>query len=85
MSAQEQKQPRQLKPGDRLIGRPDVERLLNFSRSTIYDKLRSDTYFPRPIQTSANRIAWIESEVLAYANRLIAAANDGQEPTHEPG
>ncbi|TXH66595.1 MAG: AlpA family phage regulatory protein [Lysobacteraceae bacterium] len=63
-----------LKPGDRFIRRDEVQRLTGLSRSSIYARNQHDPDWPKPISLGPNTVAWIESEVLAWASRQIARA-----------
>lgn len=60
---------------DRLLGLKEVISILSVSRSTIYNWLdTTSSYkrpdFPIPIQLSMRRIAWRESEIMAFLKKL---------------
>lgn len=56
----------------RIISVGDLaERGINYSRSQIYRKIR-DRSFPRPVRLGGNRIGFIESEIDAWIEALIA-------------
>lgn len=63
-----------LQPGDRLIRRDEVERLTGLSRSSIYWRNQHDPEWPKAVPLGPNTVAWIESEVLAWASRQVARA-----------
>lgn len=71
-----QSQPRLL-PGDSLLSIDELKRLYPKSTSGIYAEIRAGK-FPAPVRIGANRVAWIEREVLDHLNRIIGAANDDQ-------
>ena len=50
---------------DRLIRRPEVEKLTGLSRSTIY-RLRKLGKFPEQVRIGSRAVAWWLSEILAY-------------------
>jgi prophage regulatory protein len=47
----------------RIIRRKELEARLGLARSTIYDLLRSDPSFPRPVKIGARAIGWVSKEV----------------------
>lgn len=54
-----------------LMRRPEVEALMQLSRSTLYAKLNKndkgyDPDFPVPIRVSATAVRWIREEVEAF-------------------
>jgi prophage regulatory protein len=53
------------------LRRPEVERVTGLPTSTLYD-LMSSGRFPRPVKLSANRVGWIESEVIGWQQQRIA-------------
>ena len=63
-----------LQPGDRLIRREEVERLTGLSRSSIYWRNQHDPEWPRSVPLGPNTVAWIESEVLAWASLQVERA-----------
>jgi prophage regulatory protein len=50
---------------DKIIRRPDVERITGLARSTIYDFM-SRGEFPQPVKLGARAVGWRESNVLAW-------------------
>jgi prophage regulatory protein len=56
----------------RFLRLEDVKKLTSLSKSEIYRRLMDDD-FPKPIKLSANRSAWIETEVVEWMNEQIAA------------
>lgn len=62
--------PPQLK---RFLRRPQVEDLTGLSTSTIYEKMAKGE-FPKPINLSPQRVAWIEDDIAAWMDAKIADA-----------
>jgi prophage regulatory protein len=60
-----------------ILRRDAVERLTGLKRSSIYAKIASGE-FPRPIQLSKKAVGWLESDIAAWQDRLIAQ-RDGQQ------
>jgi prophage regulatory protein len=58
----------------RFLRLPEVKRVIPISTSEIYRRISAGT-FPRPVQIGAHSVAWVESEVHAYASTLIAQRN----------
>lgn len=54
----------------RLIGLPELQRLVPISRATIWRKER-DGSFPKSVRLSANRRAWREADVLAWLSAKL--------------
>jgi prophage regulatory protein len=54
-----------------ILRRDAVERLTGLKRSSIYAKIASGE-FPRPIQLSTKAVGWLESDIAAWQDRLIA-------------
>ena len=50
---------------DVLLTRREVERRTGLSRSTIYRKMREDT-FPAPLKVSERAVRWRERDIRAY-------------------
>lgn len=67
-----------LRPGDRLIRRDEVERLTGLSRSAIYWRNLHDAEWPRSIPLGPNTVAWVESEILAWASLQVQRARAGE-------
>lgn len=57
----------------RLIRRPEVEKRTGLSRSSLYDKIRSNE-FPAPVSLGASAVAWVESEVNEWIHARIEAS-----------
>jgi len=64
-----------------IIRRPEVERRIGLSRSTIYDRLdpkspRHDPSFPKPVSLGGNSrsVGFVESEVDEYLCALVEAS-----------
>lgn len=66
-----------VQPGDRLIRRDEVERLTGLSRSSIYWRNQNDPEWPKPVPLGPNTVAWVESEVLAWASLQVERARSG--------
>lgn len=47
------------------------------SRQTVYNKLRSDSTFPRPRRTGSHSVAFLRSEVEEWVQNLPVAELDG--------
>ena len=63
----------------RLLRRKQVEQVLGISKSSIYARLDKksphyDPAMPRPIKIGATSIAFVESEINAYIDHMIAAS-----------
>jgi prophage regulatory protein len=59
---------------DTLMRRPDVERVIGLSRSTIYVAMDRGE-FPRPIKIGKRAVAWRESDIKAWlASRSTGTA-----------
>ncbi|MAC33796.1 MAG: transcriptional regulator [Haliea sp.] len=59
-------------PTKALIRLPQVQRIIPYSRSTIY-KLIASGDFPAPVKLQGGRAsAWVQSEILEHAESLIA-------------
>jgi prophage regulatory protein len=63
---------------DRFLRRPEVERVTGLGRSTIYDKMASGE-FPKPVPLSGGAVGWLESEIAAWQEKLIAARDSANE------
>lgn len=53
-------------PEDRLLGWPRVQDITGLSRTTAW-RLQRAGAFPVPVRISVNRVAWRESELMAWA------------------
>lgn len=58
-------------PSKALIRLPQVKKIIPYSSSTIYSMVARGE-FPAPVKIGPRGSAWVESEVLAHAERLIA-------------
>jgi prophage regulatory protein len=58
--------------GERFLTITEVSRITTLCRSSIYQRLRRDTSFPRPVKLGASRIAWAESEIRRWMADRIA-------------
>jgi prophage regulatory protein len=54
---------------ERIIRRPDVEKITGLSRSSIYAKMADGT-FPKPVKLGPNCVGWKESEVQNWIEAL---------------
>lgn len=50
---------------DKIIRRPDVERITGLGRSTIYDWMARGE-FPQPVKLGARAVGWRESDIQAW-------------------
>jgi prophage regulatory protein len=57
----------------RFLRREDVEHITGLPTSTIYELMSRGT-FPKPIQITPRRVAWLESEIVDWQKACIAAA-----------
>lgn len=51
----------------------EVMRMTGLSRSTLYEKMLADE-FPKQVSLGARSVAWVKSEVQAWAKARISAA-----------
>lgn len=58
----------------RLIRRKEVQSKTGFGASSIYAEMAKGK-FPKPIQISERRVAWLESEIDAWIAERIASRN----------
>ena len=61
----------------RFIRRKDVQLLTGLSRSSIYNMVNAGS-FPPQVKLGGRSVAWVESEVQAWAKNRIAASRQGQ-------
>ncbi len=59
-----------------LIRVAEVLRITGLSRSTLYEKML-DGSFPKQIKLGLRSVAWVKSEVQAWAKERISAARPG--------
>ncbi|WP_370053031.1 helix-turn-helix transcriptional regulator [Neptunomonas sp.] len=62
----------------RLLRRPEVEKLVGLSRSTIYTRLEQGT-FPKPIPLGGRLVAWVESDIHEWIESRIKAGRVNDE------
>lgn len=62
------------KDSERLLVLDEVITKTRMKRSTIYSKMKSGE-FPKSISISANRIAWLESEIDSWMENKINQRN----------
>ncbi|MGH6864889.1 MAG: helix-turn-helix transcriptional regulator [Methyloceanibacter sp.] len=55
----------------KFLRRREVVSITGLPTSTLYEKIARGE-FPRPVQISARRVAWLESEVAAWQKSIIA-------------
>lgn len=55
-----------------ILRRKQVEARTGLARSTIYDRLRNDPEFPKPVSIGARAVGWIESEIQQWLDSQIA-------------
>lgn len=60
-------------PRDRLMRLPEVEAIVGFKKSTIYELMRAGK-FPRSVRLNARTVCWPESAVLTWVQERIAEA-----------
>jgi prophage regulatory protein len=63
---------------ERLLRLPSVESLTGLKRAHIYN-LAKKGEFPRPLKIGARASAWRETQVQAWIEERIRAAEEGQE------
>lgn len=57
----------------RILRRPEVEKLVGLSRSTIYSRLEQGT-FPKPVPLGGRLVGWIEQDVQNWLQERINEA-----------
>ena len=62
----------------KFLRRPQVQAMTGLPTSTLYDLL-SKRQFPAPIRLTPGRVAWLESDVLAWQHERLA--ENGREIT----
>ena len=55
----------------KILRRKQLEERLQLSRSTIYERMRTDPEFPRSVNLGGRAVGWVEGEVDAYLAFLI--------------
>lgn len=58
-----------IRPTDRLLAWPEVDAIVPYSRQHI-SRLEKGGRFPERVQVGLNRVAWRESDILAWLERL---------------
>jgi prophage regulatory protein len=56
----------------RVLRRKQLETRLGVGRSTIYDLLRHDSSFPRPVRIGRRAIGWVSSEIESWLAQRMA-------------
>lgn len=69
----EQAQASQLRPGDRFLRRPEVERKVGMKSSAIYHGMQKGE-FPKCVRIAPRCVVWLESEVEQWMCERYAAA-----------
>jgi prophage regulatory protein len=59
-------------PLERMLRRPEVERITGLKRSTIYVRMRDKT-FPQAVPLGSKAVGWRESEISAWLKDCIRA------------
>jgi prophage regulatory protein len=68
----------EIKTAPTILRRKQLEARLSLARSTIYDLLRHDESFPKPVRLGRRAVGWIEAEVDAWlASRMAARHGRG--------
>ncbi len=57
----------------RILRRPEVEKLVGLSRSTIYSRLEQGT-FPKPVPLGGRLVGWVEQDVQNWIQERIEEA-----------
>lgn len=57
----------------RILRRPEVEKLVGLSRSTIYSRLEQGS-FPKPMPLGGRLVGWIEQDVQNWLQERIEEA-----------
>jgi prophage regulatory protein len=59
----------------KFLRRREVTSITGLPTSTLYEKIARGE-FPRPVQISTRRVAWLESEIAAWQKSIIAKRAD---------
>lgn len=62
----------------RFLRRREVVNVTGLPTSTIYEKIASGA-FPRPVQISPRRVAWLETEIAEWQEQRIAERDGAPE------
>ncbi|WP_067984062.1 helix-turn-helix transcriptional regulator [Neptuniibacter pectenicola] len=57
----------------RILRRPEVEKLVGLSRSTIYSRLEQGT-FPQPVPLGGRLVGWLEQDIQDWIKARIEEA-----------
>ncbi|MEL0439215.1 helix-turn-helix transcriptional regulator [Phycobacter sp. K97] len=57
----------------RIYRRPDVEKMVGLSRSTLYAMIAEGT-FPKPIKLDKRAVGWREDQVQSWLNSRVVEA-----------
>ena len=61
----------QVRDALKILRRKQLEERLQLSRTTIYERMRTDPAFPKSVNLGGRAVGWIEGEVDAYLVFLI--------------
>ena len=67
---------------ERMLTRRDVEQATGFSRSSLYRKMRENS-FPLPIKTGERAVRWPESEIVEWLSERPRATGEINDPTQQ--
>lgn len=63
---------------NRILRRPEVEKIVSLSRTTIYDRMAKGA-FPKAIPIGGRRVGWLESDISEWIQTCVENANkDGK-------
>ncbi len=63
-------------PSNRMLRRPEVERITGLKKSTLYD-LMGKNLFPKPIKVGARAVCWLEGEIDSWIQDQISKSRGG--------
>lgn len=58
---------------NRILRRPEVEKLTGLARSTIYNRMEQGT-FPKPVPLGGRLVGWLESDLNQWISERMAEA-----------
>ena len=58
---------------NRILRRPEVEKLVGLSRATIYERMSEGT-FPKPLPLGGRLVGWLERDIQDWINQRIQDA-----------
>jgi prophage regulatory protein len=64
------------RPATRLFDKWAVEKLTSLDITTIYRKMKDGT-FPQPVRIGRRRVAWRESDIIAWQDGLVVGVKRG--------